>query len=202
MENLIRWFEAARGESSPDLLSTMDYCRKGTGLASFPTLVTCLRSCKGTRAKVLMDDIRRLFAICEPGCRQDPLTDLIDYGDHLVGLRQDLYNTAVQKDMSHFLKCNRPIRYRYGNIVSLLSEEDRRAQTARATARSGANRGLLADRMADTLVELREELMAAEGSAHSHRRLADIANDRGLRTTRGNQWTRATVARVLKRRLR
>ena len=81
---------------------------------------------------------------------------------------------------------------------SKLSELERHIQTRKATRASQLARAAAADRKAEKLNKLREELETDIGSVNFSQ-LARAANERGLKTTRNQVWSSSSVKRALNR---
>ena len=82
--------------------------------------------------------------------------------------------------------------------ISPLDAVERLQQTRAATRISAISRAQRADDLAHQLADLREELALAQGPTTLDE-IAREANGRGLRTSRGNEWTASAVARALTR---
>ena len=75
---------------------------------------------------------------------------------------------------------------------------ERRWQTAKAIEESIKVRGERADEKALALAEIFMSLKTADHGP-TYQQIAEEANRQGIRTTRGNDWSAATVYRSLKR---
>ena len=71
-------------------------------------------------------------------------------------------------------------------------------QTANARKRSDVMRGKRSNSAAARIARVRSQLLAERSSA-TLKAIADAANEKGLRTTRGNLWTEQAISRALKR---
>lgn len=199
--NLRGYWEALKLETKPPPV-VHDYRRKITGLSSLPNLSRELErmSARGEDV-VLMDNIGRLFAACEKDRRAQLLEELHDYKMHLIGLKQGGKIWDMGQRRRLFMASGRETtRYTYGGKRrrTSMTKQDRLKQTTEATAASCIARGQSADEKARELDAVREDL-SQERRKPTLKMIAEAANDRGITTTRGGNWSSSTVGRSLKR---
>lgn len=199
--NLRGYWDGLKRETKPPPV-VHDYRRKITGLSSLPSLSHALATVKASgQGAIVMDNIARLISACDEEQQLGLFNELIDYGDHLVGLRQGGYLSRMNEIQLTMLASGRETtRYTYGGKRrrTSMTKQDRLKQTTEATAASRIARGQAADEKARELDAVREDL-SQEHRKPSLKMIAEAANDRGITTTRGGNWSSSTVGRSLKR---
>lgn len=178
-----------------------DYARRVEGLSSVPKLRALLEASTERKAGFLTDDFRRIFSRC-PLERRNVLHDEIcELGDYFIDLRTRKAFNALSRDfrLTQVVFHQGPVNFRLEDRKEKGGPTSKgRLQTKRATKVSGIIRGRMADRKAEELAALRDEL-ERENQAVTLIEIAEEANTRGILTTQGNSWSPATVQRALKR---
>ncbi len=183
-------------------LTLIEKVARVTNLASLPILRACLLHARQEGARVVMDDLRRVFHRCDIPDRLALMKELLVYRHHLGDLRHEnqLLSQFGVEGLQELLYVSRPPSFEmFPRNPPLRPKARRKQQTARARTVSAAVRGRKADAAADRLIALRRELLGSHGAV-SLQCIADHAHARGLRTTRGNDWTAAGISRALNRR--
>lgn len=177
-----------------------DYTRTITSLSSLPILKDLLVLAKERNAVIITDSYQRLFVKCPPKYRRLLFKELIEYSDNFRDLQFGRSLAELSRfDRTRILTTQSPFKFVLGQTPkSTLSAEDRYDQTRKATKASQLARSAAADRKAEELNKLKEELETNVGSV-SFSELARAANERGLRTTRNQEWSSTTAKRALDR---
>lgn len=178
-----------------------DYCRKPKNLDSLPQLAKALSEARRAGISVLIDDFRRLFAhVADREQRMLLYDQLKPYGDIFYSIRtQGKLSELSEHQLLFHLSASPPIRYSVEPCPSRQqSLLERRWQTAKAIEESIKVRGERADEKALALAEIFMSLKTADHGP-TYQQIAEEANRQGIRTTRGNDWSAATVYRSLKR---
>lgn len=177
-----------------------DHVRSVQGLGSFQLLGDHLeRRLQAGAGAVFIDDLNRLVRACPLKNRHELLLDLAAYGDHLFCVRQGRLFSGITVNELNAMQLN-PDRgqWHFAARKSRLSAEEKRDQTRKAAAASRIARGETADAISRDLAAIRDELSAG-GCSPTFATVADEANRRDLRTSRGNEWNSASVSRMMKR---
>lgn len=170
----------------------VDYARRIEGLKSIPRLQKALLiSRKGGGGIVLIDDIFRLFRICE-------IKDRKRFFDELCTFKRSLFSLRHSSFVEDLNEAVRNLLVYHPEKVKSLRQQSGRSRTESARAASLAERASKAILIFDKLNELREELTLINGAV-SLAEIATEANIRGLTTARGGMWTAQNVHRVLSR---
>lgn len=177
-----------------------DYARKVDGLSSLPVLKELLEASKTMDARLITDDFRRIFSRCPLDNRIALLNEIREHGRHFKDLRTRQSITELSDSLVRSIVLHEgPVRFQLpGTNKKTEPTAEGRRQTAPATAVSKRIRGHVADKKAEELAKLREELSSADHTP-TLKQIADEANARGIQTTRGKDWSVASVQRQLKR---
>jgi hypothetical protein len=177
-----------------------DHARSPKGPGSYPALFTWLAYAKEHDATglIILDDVMRLYRRLPVDAVIVMLKALEPFHQYIIDARQrKLLSELGNADWLALLRSNlrtaTPAREKAASPTPAKPEA-----TARARLVSQRARGRAADHHARLIFELRDEL-AAEGRAPSNVALAKVANERGLKTSRGGPWSNGTVGRALKR---
>lgn len=168
-----------------------DYARSVEGLRSLPQLAYVLARLQGFDGpKVRLDDLSRLFRIAEMRDRERLLKELQVYGSILFSLKHrktlsEFSTNEIHNLILHAEKSKSP------------AQQQRAGDTANARAASINSRKSRSIAVARQLQALKNELLQREVPA-VNQNVADEANARGIRTTRGGKWTAQNVDRMLK----
>lgn len=178
-----------------------DYARRVEGLSSVPKLRALLEASTERKAGFLTDDFRRIFSRCPLERRNVLHEEICELGDYFIDLRTRKAFNALSRDfrLTQVVFHQGPVNFRLEDRKEKGGPTSKgRLQTKRATKVSGIIRGKMADRKAEELAALRDEL-ERENQAVTLIEIAEEANTRGILTTQGNSWSPATVQRALKR---
>ncbi|MCI2395073.1 recombinase family protein [Aliiroseovarius sediminis] len=177
-----------------------DYAREVKGLSSLPTLKHLLDQIDGKKGRVVIDDYRRIFARCPQKLRFDLLAELEQFGWHFLDLKLRAHiGELSQLQKMTLLTASSPIKFELKPVPRAERPlEERQRQTRKAAAVSRIIRTKNADSKARELAELKESLKKG-GRSTSAKALAAHANEQGIKTTRGGEWSASSVRRVLKR---
>lgn len=168
-----------------------DYCRKSNSLQSLPKLAAILEELKRKKiGKVCIDDVARLLKVCELMSRVGFLEELREYGAQLYSLKHG-------KSLDEFSGAMLTALVRDPEKSKLPGQQLRSKDTQAARRSSSEVRSRNALRHAQPLLDLRRELGASSGRA-TLKEIADEATVRGLKTSKGINWTPQNVARALK----
>lgn len=187
--------------SDPKLTWAWDYARAPKGPDAYPKLFAILERYTeiGARGRVLIDGIDRLF-------RRLPAPAIPELFDALkphIPVIIDVSRATLLSDLdgAAWNSLLKPFA-----VKSRLSTSPTRANppsdgnssTRKARVVSQRVRSQTADSLARQIADLRDEL-AQEDPKPSNVELARVANEKGLRTSRGNPWSDVAVARALRR---
>lgn len=178
-----------------------DYARDVQGLSSVPKLRALLEASTERKAGFLTDDFRRIFSRCPIERRNVLHSEICELGDYFIDLRTRRAFNALSKDfrLTQVVLHQGSVNFRLEDRKEKAGPTSKgRQQTQRATKVSGLVRGRMADRKAEELAALRDEL-ERESQAVTLSTITEEANSRGILTTQGNSWSPATVQRALKR---
>ncbi|WP_170333259.1 hypothetical protein [Ruegeria arenilitoris] len=168
-----------------------DYARSVEGLHSLPRLEKVLASLNDVDGvKVRLDDLSRLFRIAKMGDRERLLEELQVFGS-------SLYSVKHKKTLSNFSTGEIHNLILHAEKSNLPAQQERAGDTANARAASLNSRKGKSIAVAKQLQAVKNELLRREVSA-VNQNVADEANARGIRTTRGGKWTAQNVDRMLK----
>ncbi|WP_156874849.1 hypothetical protein [Sulfitobacter alexandrii] len=197
----INLFEAAeRLTGERKFACYYDYARKVEGLDQLPKLRGTLDNAKKKGFRVFIDTYLRLFCNCPISNRKQLLKDLQRYSGHLfdvetasdIGDLNDTYKARLLLAVS-------PVRFKLGKQPrSQRSAHEKHRQTSKATKASQRARSAAADAKAAELLGLQKDLTEVDKTPKLAA-LVKAANDRGLKTTRGNDWTVSSAQRALRR---
>jgi len=174
-----------------------DYHRSPRSLDDLPKLKQALARAKQIPDKVMVDCVGRILRAAKPEHRGRLLTELRADGASLhcgynkaalCDIEDEKINAMLclpdlERALSH--AASRPLKL---NRLRTEGARNRSSATLRSKSQFAGNR----------LAQIRAELQAA-GKRGSAVEVADLANQRGLRTQRGTEWTAANVRQVLKR---
>lgn len=195
-------FELAmeRASVDSDFNFLFDYARKVDDLSSLPVLKELLKVSMTQNARFITDDFRRIFARCPLDNRIALLNEIREHGQHFKDLRTRQSITELSDNLVRSIVLHQgPVRFQLpGTNKKTEPTAKGRRQTALATAVSRRARAYMADMKAEELAKLREELSSADHTP-TLKQIADEANARGIQTTRGKDWSAASVQRQLKR---
>ena len=177
-----------------------DYARYHEGLAQLPELRIGLECAEDMDAILIMDDLGRLFRPLPLEDRGAFLDELMGAGGRLFGLRQGCILRDEPRQMKAWLRwAGEPGAYVYKRRFRRRRSEARRiAQTAKARKASARARREQALSHAREIARVRDELQE-DGQKTTLAAIAEAANAKGMRTTRGNPWSSSSVSRALKR---
>lgn len=180
--------------------AVVEHARRVTSLSCLPKLQRALAVAKAKDDQVLMDDLGRLFRACKAECRASFAEELAPHREVLVGARQGGPLSNLDEKQLDYLQQGRPsARYVLATTPRpKKSAEQLRSQTEDAALASREARRRSADVKAEHLKAIKDEL-EREHDRVTNRMIADEANSRGIKTTRGGEWRQDTVARSLKR---
>ena len=187
--------------NKPELYLCHDYARTVTSLSSLPVLERQLEHAKKRNGVIFVDSYRRLFAKCKSiEDKNQLLTELLEFSANMRDLQtQKKLDELPSTVLARILTTPAPIKFVLGPPPkSKLSKKERKDQTRKATRASQIARAAAADRKAEKLNKLREELETEIGSVNFSQ-LARAANERGLKTTRNQVWSSSSVKRALNR---
>ena len=191
---------AQKRPHGPNFYIGHDYARTITSLSSLPVLKDLLEGAKERNAVIIIDSYQRLFVKCPPKYRRLLFKELIEYSDNFRDLQFGRSLAELSRfDRTRILTTQSPFKFVLGQTPkSTLSAEDRYDQTRKATKASQLARSAAADRKAEELNKLKEELETDAGPV-SFSELAQVANERGLKTTRNREWSGSAAKRALDR---
>lgn len=168
-----------------------DYTRRVKGLRSLPTLERVLTKVKPIDGiKVRIDNLSRLFRIAEMSDREQLLADLRAFDSKLISLKHGKTLSEFSANEIHNLIL-------HAEKSTLPAQRHRGGDTGSARASSLVSRKDSSVRLAKQLESIKDELIDIRHRA-TLRMVADEANARGMRTTRGGKWTPQNVDRMLK----
>ena len=173
-----------------------DYHRAPRTLADLPQLRSALTHAKQLRSCVLVDTLGRLLRAAAPEHRESLLAELRAFGEHLYCAHskarlRDLEDTWIRM-LIHTPDLERQLAHASRKVTG-----ENRTRTGSARERSGAIRKTRSGNSARLLDAIRTELRNA-GRKGTGDEIAVVANERGLRTQRGTEWTGATVRQALR----
>lgn len=175
-----------------------DHARSPTGPESLPNLFAALKHVGRHGIGMLaLYEAERLFRKLSYERRDQMLLALEPYHSVIFDVRRNRLLSDLRHEQWLDVASASKMSVAPGRGQPL-GAEDARLQTFRARLVSKRVRANMADEAARQIVELREELARARGIP-SNRALAREANARGLKTTRGNDWSDVAIARALKR---
>jgi hypothetical protein len=198
IDNLTSEFEA-RGIT--DYKLAFERVPKVEGLQSLPTLIWLLERAAREQSFVVVDHIGRIFYRCPVNLRGRLRGELQPYLPLIREVARECQqaSTRTREELRALLRISEPVRFRKTPRMRRERSTDELAhQTAAARAVSANTRARWADTQAKLLQILRGELLETNDRV-TYRLLADEANRRGIKTTRGNNWSAATVKRALDR---
>ena len=177
-----------------------DYSRQVNDLSSLPILKGLLEISAKQGRGFYTDDFRRIFSRCPLDNRITLLNEIRENGQHFKDLRTGRSITEFSDNQARSIVFHEgPVRFQIaGEPEKTEPTAKGRRQTALATAVSRRMRGRVADKKAEELSKLREELSSADHTP-TLKEIADEANARGVQTTRGKDWSASSVQRQLKR---
>ncbi len=168
-----------------------DYARSVEGLRSLPRLEKVLASLKGVDdVNVRLDDLSRLFRKAKMRDRERLLEELQVYGS-------SLYSVKHMKTLSKFSTSEIHNLVLHAEKSIFPAQQERAGDTAHARAASIISRKGKSIAVAKQLQAVKDELLRKKVPA-VNQSVADEANARGIRTTRGGKWTAQNVDRMLK----
>lgn len=168
-----------------------DYARRVKGLASLPKLqrmLVALSNIDGPSIRI--DDLSRVFRITNPQQRQNLMDELQEFGKYI-------FSMGHQKRLSEFSPDEIRDLIVHPEKSKRLAKQDRSRDTMSARLSSAKSRAEASKSNAHLLGQVKEELTRTE-SRVTLQKIADHANARGMRTSRGKEWTPQNVGRMLK----
>jgi|GEM_PF-3416466 len=201
-QQLINLNAYQRAEGIENVKVAFDYAREVKNLDALPDLKYFLDRAKGRPTKIIIDDYRRIFHRCPIPARQELLNELLKYGPHFADMRLKLTLGGLDNaGRALLLNDTGPVKFQLEPTPPQRrpsSKMFRKKQTSAATMASQKTRNLNADKKAKELSELKQRL-AQKNLRPTLAEIAKAANEEGLKTTRGGNWTTSSVQRVLKR---
>ena len=191
---------AQKRQNDPNFYIGHDYARTITSLSSLPVLKDLLEGAKERNAVIFIDSYQRLFVKCRSNHEQLLFNELRGYSENLRDLQTGkMLHELPESVLARILMTQSPFKFVYGNHPkSTLGAKDRLDQTRKATRASQVARAAAADNKAKELNKLKEELETNAGPV-SFFELAQVANERGLKTTRNREWSGSAAKRALDR---
>lgn len=196
--NLQRAFQKAGKQTA--MRYAFDHSRRFECLADLPKLEKVLIAAKDAGDLILIDDFRRLIAGCAASSRTRLYKELSQYGEHFADLR-----TAKRiGQLSHvqiiaLCAATPPIKFVYAPVPRKPTPPlQRKAQTKAASEASRQARTEAADKKAQTLWKLRNDMLE-ERDHVTLQEIADQTNAQGLLTNHKKEWTASAVSRSLRR---
>ena len=147
---------------------------------------------------VLIDSLGRLLRPAKPGDRPALLAELQEFGTQLhCAQSKRLLCDMDDGWISALQQCSDLERHLAHAARRQIGTH--RARTASARTLSSAVRKIRSGKTVDQLEAIRAELHAV-GKKGTGDEIASVANERGLRTQRGTEWTGGTVMQALRQR--
>ena len=180
-----------------------DYARSPNGMESLGNLRNTLEHLRKRDAtgRLLVDDIGRLFKQCKPKFLNTLYDDLLCYSEIIFDLKRGkLLKDFTQYEMkSATLSGQKTAAERFFKPPSSSTHSTHiETNMTEARAISAKARSIQADQYANAIIDLRDEV-SADNSPISNSELARLANKRGLKTSRGGNWSDVAVRRALER---
>jgi hypothetical protein len=172
-----------------------------SNLQSLPTLRMCLHTAYQSDKIIFVDDVRRVFFRCPRQQRAALYQEIRPFASMIFEVARSgaAMSTRSEEELKDLVRLERPVRYRIERKVLLEASKPKRiAQTKLARLVSAKRRGAAADRRAERLNEIKQEMLQTRSKV-SNAALAKEANLRKLPTTRGGSWSAASVKRALDR---
>jgi|GEM_PF-5935438 len=176
------------------------YSRKPRRLADLPVLAERLTEVSNSDGLLAIDDISRLLRRVPSEDRADLLVEMLSTRARIVCVRQ--------KQLLAYLAIHRLEVLLAGDSLEppLAVRPPRdpgqvwlnQGQTRKARLESSRVRSATADAYAPQLAELYEELTVGS-IAPTYKKVAEVANERGITSPRGQKVTVSTVSRALRR---
>lgn len=167
-----------------------DYARRIDSLSALPALERVLSEVREIDGvKVRIDDLSRVFRITKTNNRKRLLADLQEFGACLFSIKHRKTLSDFSPDELHNLIV-------HAEKSKSPAQQNRSRDTAKARSSSASSRSSASIASASPVKRVKEELMDMTGKA-TLQMIADEANARGMRTTRGAKWTASNVGRVL-----
>ena len=182
-----------------EILWHADYVRTPRGPEDFRVLFHILEQLGGTTGGlVFIDGAERLFGKLPRDRRAPMLAALEPYHGAIFDVRR----ARILRDFKdwEWRAVSSAGLFKPTPAASTVRVEESAGSQATRRARhvSRLARARLADRAARPIAELQEELSRA-GATPTYAALAKEANARGLRTSRGSEWSDVAIARALRR---
>lgn len=166
-----------------------DYSREVTCLGDLEKLVGILSKLKNAgQGLVFVDDLHRIFRRTPQPARSELLSQMRSYGEHLLSIRHGKKLSDFSEREVRGLLCAEHVKPR---AIPREGNDTTRATSASAALRSNGMR-----ENARKLTIVKDDLERTHARA-TFQMIADKANESGLRTTRGLEWTRQSVQRTL-----
>jgi len=180
-----------------------DYARSPNGMESLGNLRTALEHLQKHDAKgrLLVEDIGRLFKQCKPDFLPSLFNDLNCFSEIILDLKRGkLLKEFTQDEMKSVTFSGQNTAAERFFKPSSDNKHSARPETnsTKARAISAKARSMQADKYANAIIDLRDEV-SADNSPISNSELARLANKRGLKTSRGGNWSDVSVRRALER---
>ncbi|WP_026759193.1 hypothetical protein [Sediminimonas qiaohouensis] len=169
----------------------VDYARRIEGLGSLPKLQRMLVALSDIDGpSICIDDLSRVFRITNLQQRQNLIEELQEFGKYI-------FSIGHQKRLSEFSSDEIRNLILFPEKSKRLARQDRSRDTTSARLSSAKSRAETSKKNAHLLRQVEEELKGTE-SRVTLQMIADGANARGMRTSRGKEWTPQNVGRMLK----
>ncbi|WP_209425037.1 recombinase family protein [Pararhodobacter sp. SW119] len=173
-----------------------DYHRAPRTLADLPQLRSALTRAKQLRSCVMVDTLGRLLRAAAPAHREALLAELRSFGEHLYCAQSKARLREIEDAWISMLIDTPGLERQLAHASRKMTGENPK-QTESARERSGATRRVRSQKIARQLDAIRTALRAA-GRNGTGEEIAVVANERGLRTQRGTEWSGATVRQALR----
>lgn len=179
----------------------LDHVRRSSGPESFPSLFGLLESAERDRREieVSIHDIGRLL-------RHQRIEGVLSTAELLLHHGDRIFDTCQMRRLSELGGGAFEAIIRQNRSDAMTGKISRQCGRDAAIGRSTAaarrvsciSRKFAASKAAAPIGDLFDEL-SGKGVAPRHSELARLANDRGLRTSRGGAWSNVAVRRALER---
>jgi hypothetical protein len=174
-----------------------DYHRAPRCLDDLPRLKQALARAKQTSEKVMVDCVGRILRAAKPEHRGHLLNELRAHGAWLHCGYSKAALCDIEDHEINAMLCLPNLERALAHAASRKFRLNR-SRTESARSQSSATRRNKSQFAGRRLEQIRAELQAA-GKRGSAVEVADLANQRGLRTQRRTEWTAANVRKVLRR---
>lgn len=167
-----------------------DYRREIRRVDDLPKFSWMLRKLEQRGSGLLfIDDLHRIFRRTPEECRGSLLFEMRGYGSNIFSIRH-------RKRLSEFSDAETTLLLMRPEKVKRPQRRSGRTNTEKARVASVRSRAERAVETGNKIKALQDELLDTADKV-TLQMVADQANERGMRTATGQQWTRQTVARAL-----